>query len=90
MKLAPTAMLPKSALPYDLGHTLNHALRVMGSPILPEVRAELLTIWRNVSKQLRRYGHAIRFFPKERSRPSRWCNFGGGRGASSCSSGGDV
>ncbi|PZO86728.1 MAG: hypothetical protein DI623_15985 [Sphingomonas sanxanigenens] len=67
MKTAPIAMLPKSALPYDWGHTLNHAVRVMGSPIMPEVRQELRTIWKNVAKQLRRYGHAARFMSKERA-----------------------
>lgn len=68
MKSAPIAMLPKSALPYDFGHTLNHALRVMGSPLLPEVRDELRTIWKNLSKQLRRYGHAVRFLSQERAK----------------------
>jgi len=67
MKIAPIAMLPKSALPYDFGHTLNHAVRVMGSPIMPEVRHELRTIWKNLSKQLRRYGHAVRFLSQERA-----------------------
>lgn len=67
MQTAPLAMLSKSALPYDLGHTLNHAVRVMGDPILPEVRDELLAIWRNVRKQLRRYGHAARFQSRERA-----------------------
>ena len=67
MKTAPVAMLRKSALPYDLGHTLNHALRVMGDWFLPEVQQELRTICRNVRKQLRRYAHAVRHLPKERA-----------------------
>jgi hypothetical protein len=67
MKTTPVAMLPKSALPYHFGHTLNHAVRVTGSPLLPEVRDELRTIWKNLSKQLRRYGHAVRFLSKERA-----------------------
>lgn len=60
-------MLPKSALPYDFGHMLNRARRVMGDPLLPEVRDELRTIWKNLSKQLRRYGHAVRFLSQERA-----------------------
>ena len=66
-KASPTTMLPKSALPYDFGHTLNNAVRVMGSPIISEIREELRTIWKNVTKQLRRYGHAVRFLSKERA-----------------------
>lgn len=67
MNVSPIAMLPKSALPYDLGHTLNHAKRVMGDNLLPEVGKELRTICRNVHKQLRRYGHAVRHLPMHRS-----------------------
>lgn len=67
MKSASIAMLSNTALPYELGHTLNHAVRVMGDQILPEVQKELRAICRNVHKQLRRYGHAARFLSTERA-----------------------
>jgi hypothetical protein len=61
MKLAPTTMLPKSDLPYDLGTTLDHARRVLKVKHLPaEVENEIRQIVPNVQRLLRRYGFAAR------------------------------
>lgn len=53
-------MLPKSALPRDLGKTLDHARRVMGAFFTPEVEAELRRIVRRNHRTMRRYGFAGR------------------------------
>lgn len=68
MKLASSAMLPKAALPYDLGTTLNHARRVMGNPLLGEVEHALRTIFFNFQRTLRRYGSAGERGLNERAR----------------------
>jgi hypothetical protein len=60
IKLSPSSMLPKAYLPYDLGHTLNCARRVLGTLLTPDVEAEIKKIVGETQRQLRRYGHAVR------------------------------
>jgi hypothetical protein len=61
-------MLPKSALPYDLGATLNHARRVMGDPLSGEVENTLRKVFSNLQCTLRRYGWAGQEGLNERAR----------------------
>ena len=51
-------MLPRSALPRDLGETFGHAGRVLGRPLPPKVETELRKITKVVQRTLRRYGFA--------------------------------
>lgn len=60
MSSNPKTTLPKKALPYDLGYTLNHAKRVMGPVLLPEVEDQIRKIYRHTQRQLRRYGFAAK------------------------------
>lgn len=59
MKLAPTAMLRKSELPYALGSLLDKARSVLSTPLVPEHEAELTAMFAATQKQLRRYGFAV-------------------------------
>lgn len=68
MKKAATKKLKMSELPYDLGHILNHARRVLHSPLLDEVEAEIRKIAKAYLKRLQRYGYARREELIERSR----------------------
>jgi hypothetical protein len=58
MKFAATKKLIKSELPYDLGHVLNHAKRVMGDPLMPCVEDAIRNIWKQHSRKLAQYGWA--------------------------------
>lgn len=68
MKLAATQKLNKSDLPYDFGHILNHAKRVLDNPILPAVEKELRKIAKAYMEKLRQYGHASQNGKHEKAR----------------------
>ena len=68
MKTTPTAMLKKAELPYDLGHTLDHARRVLGANFTTAVNSDLRTIVKANLRMLRRYGWAGRNGNIERAR----------------------
>lgn len=68
MKMAATKKLKKSELPYDLGHILNHARRVLYSPMLDDVEQEVRRIAKAYLRKLQRHGHAYRQGSVEKSR----------------------
>lgn len=68
MKLAATAKLKKSQLPYDLGYTVDHAKRVLGQYFTPGVDMEIRKIVKSVQQKLRRFGGAARDGKIERTR----------------------
>lgn len=60
MKLPATKKLKKSELPYDLGHILNHAQRVLQAPILDDVKEQIRKIGGAHLDRMAHYGFAGR------------------------------
>lgn len=70
MKLPATKKLKKSELPYDLGHILNHAQRVLQAPILDDVKKQIRKVAEAHLERMAYYGFAGRHGHTEAAR--RW------------------
>lgn len=81
MKLKPQKKLKLSELNYGLGDILNHARRVLRSPMLEEVDDELRRIAKQHLKKLQRLGYAARHGDSKaaRSRGFHLCQSFGSR-----------